>query len=48
MKKKQLKDFKSAVKQIASYKPEQPPGKPEKAPSAKQLKQSWKLEKRDV
>ena len=46
MTKKQLKDFKSAVKQIASYKPDEPPKKPEKAPSAKELRQGWKLVRR--
>jgi len=40
------KDLKSAVKQIASYEPEQAPKKPEKAPSAKELRQKWKLVRR--
>ena len=40
------KDFKSAVKQIASYKPNEVPKKPEKAPSAAELKQKWKLVQR--
>ena len=46
MKRKQLKDFKSAVKQIASFKSDAPPKKPAKAPSTKQLKQGWKLVRR--
>ena len=46
MTKKQLKDFKSAVKQIASYEPDKVPSKPEKAPSAEELRQKWKLVRR--
>ncbi len=46
MTKKQLKDFKSAVKQSASYEPDEPPKKPEKAPSTAELKQKWKLVRR--
>ena len=46
MKRKQLKDLKSAVRQIASFKPDTAPSKPEKAPSAEQLKQKCKLVKR--
>lgn len=44
--KQQLKDFKSAVKQIASFKPEKAMSKPDKDPSAAELKQRWKLVRR--
>ena len=46
MKRKQLKDFESAVKQIASYKPDEPMRKPTKAPSVEELRKRWKLVKR--
>ena len=46
MKRKQLKDFKSVVKQLVSFKPDTAPRKPEKESSAKQLKQKWKLVRR--
>ena len=45
-KRQSLKDFKSAVKQIASYKPEKAPSKPTKDPSAEELRQRWKLVRR--
>ncbi len=45
-KRKSLKDFKSVVKQIASHRPVTVPKKPDKAPSADQLKQGWKLVRR--
>ncbi len=43
---KSLKDFKSAVKQIASYRPAKAMNKPDKAPSAAELKKRWKLVRR--
>ena len=46
MKRKQLKDLKSAVKQVASFKPNTVLSKPEKEPSAEELRQKWKLVRR--
>ncbi len=46
MKPKQQKDLEGALSQIIKYKPDQSPKKPEKTPSAKQLKQGWKLVRR--
>ena len=43
-----LKDFQSAVRQIVRYRPEKAPTKPEKAPSTAQLKQRWKLVRRQA
>lgn len=45
-KRKSLKDFKSAVKQVASYRPAKAMSKPDKAPSVKELKKRWKLVRR--
>lgn len=42
---KQLKDFKAVVRQIVGCKPASAPRQPDKAPSAVQLRQRYKLVK---
>ena len=46
IKKQQIKDFKSAVKQVAAFKPEKALSKPDKNPSAEELRKGWKLVRR--
>jgi hypothetical protein len=44
MDKKVLKDLEYFAKKIGSYKPVEPPKKPKKDPSVKQLKQAYKFD----
>ncbi|MEM9685974.1 MAG: hypothetical protein AAF934_03530 [Bacteroidota bacterium] len=45
---KELNNFAKLAKKVGKYKPKQAPKKPEKAPSAEQLKEVHKLDKRSI
>ena len=43
-----LNNFKKLVKKVGKYKPSEAPKKPEKAPTAEQLREVYKLDKRSL
>jgi hypothetical protein len=45
---KDLNNFVKLVKKVGSYKPSNAPKKPEKAPTAEQLREVYKLDKRSL
>ena len=45
---KELNSLKRLVKKAGSYKPDETPTKPEKAPTAEQLRQVYVLDKRSM
>jgi len=45
---KDLNIFKKLVKKVGSYKPAEAPRKPEKAPSASQVKESYMLDEKNL
>lgn len=48
MEKNDLNNFARFVKKVGSYKPKEPPNKPKKAPTAEQLREVYKLDKRTL
>ena len=45
---KETNSLKRLVKKVGSYKPDQVPTKPEKAPTAEQLRETYVLDKRSM
>ena len=43
-----LNNFKKLVKKVGKYKPSEAPKKPKKAPTAEQLREVYKLDKRSL
>jgi len=45
---KELTNLKKLVKKVGKYKPKEAPTKPEKAPTAEQLREEYKLDNRNM